>query len=722
MSMNFPVLTAEKERALLPTMRSDSSESESHDDSSSSPIQAEDEAKRKDPARRTNVSAAARHPESKQDASKAHKGSREKRQSVSVDSKQPRRGKQHDAELSSFSRTGVSVGRDDWKASTAVVPFPQDLPLVESRRPLTAPQSAHERPAYAEVRKLHSLPSNQADSGSPQSLAPRHQEAAPTMPESTKAVRKSSKSSVGGLSTASGRQQASTLSESRSKSRASRTDSKAALRGPVEALQHPLGPAGPYSPGAMTQAAPVPAQAAKTEVIFTFVRPACPAGSGQPTRCVYLKGLQMGEGEGEEYTYVKAFNVNGFMLKTFMPESTKAGRRSSKSSVGGLSTASGRQQASTLSESRSKSRASRTGSKATMRGPVDPPQDPVGPAGSYSPGAGTQAAPVPAQTALTEPSQSGKEHSRNRPTTHALGHPKGEIRRQPSTKHLAQPTASRVEEPASKQRPSTGGAVDGAPDASRASRSSRASRASQKRSVSEKAPAPTHHDGRAIVASPSRRSVASTASRRSRTSRSARHMSGVSKGSSRHRRSHHGARRADLGDERDHSAASVLSLAGSRVSVASSKRSLRPIGPEEELKPKRRVLLMPDGTYVGLSEKNRWLRAMHTKYLGWDYRTCTLKAGFGVMLLGFIYILMFRQDLLLQMAIFVRDNVYDPDATAGTIFKHKYENTTTKYENTTTAGKYHHYADATKAPQATKGARREIRDRNRTQHGDSSHQ
>ncbi|KAL3225235.1 hypothetical protein MRX96_025968 [Rhipicephalus microplus] len=87
----------------------------------------------------------------------------------------------------------------------------------------------------------------------------------------------------------------------------------------------------------------------------------------------------------------------------------------------------------------------------------------------------------------------------------------------------------------------------------------------------------------------------------------------------------------------------------SRSSAKSSRRSLRPIGPEEvpldriPEKPKGKLLLMPDGTYVNVQEKNLWIRAMQEKYLAIDYASCSLKFGFGLMLIGFIYIIMFRQ-------------------------------------------------------------------------------
>ncbi|XP_065295626.1 uncharacterized protein [Dermacentor albipictus] len=137
----------------------------------------------------------------------------------------------------------------------------------------------------------------------------------------------------------------------------------------------------------------------------------------------------------------------------------------------------------------------------------------------------------------------------------------------------------------------------------------------------------------------------------------------------------------------------MLPLAGdSRLSAKSSQRSLRPIGPEEvpldkmlEEKPKGKLLMMPDGTYVRLQEKNVWIRAMQEKYLAIDYKACSIKVGFGLMLICFIYIIMFRQDILLNMAIFVRDYLYDPDTDAESKEKYKHGNKTSPAKSSSTA-------------------------------------
>ncbi|KAK8761332.1 hypothetical protein V5799_027400 [Amblyomma americanum] len=295
--------------------------------------QPEGEPARKDAVEKSKISAVSRQPEGKEEAGKALKGSSEKRQSVTVDSKPP--------------RAKTSVGRDDWKASTTVAPMPQPFPLVESRRTVTAPQTAHDKPAGAEFSKLSSVPSHQTDSGSsPQDLPPKPQEAAPTKPESAKAVRKSSKSSVGVVSTASGRHQASLLNAARRKSRVSR---------------------------------------------MSF--------------------------------------------------------------------------------------------KTTISGTAEPPQDLPGPAASATPAAFPEVAPVAAQPELTKPSTSDKAPSCGIPGNQSLENPEGEITRKPSTAQLAQPTTSKVDGAEKSEKAFTGAAVEAVPDASQASQTGRAS---PKRSVSEK--------------------------------------------------------------------------------------------------------------------------------------------------------------------------------------------------------------------------------------------
>ncbi|XP_077497611.1 uncharacterized protein LOC144108206 [Amblyomma americanum] len=416
-------------------MRKNSGKPGPQDNPSAPPRKPEGEPARKDALEKSKISAVARQPEGKEEAGKALKGSSEKRHSVTVDSKPP--------------RAKTSVGRDDWKASTTVAPMPQPFPLVESRRTVTAPQTAHDKPAGAEFRELPSVPSHQTDSGSsPQDLPPKPQEAAPTKPESAKAVRKSSKSSVGVVSTASGRHQASLLNAARRKSRVSR---------------------------------------------MSF--------------------------------------------------------------------------------------------KTTISGTAEPPQDLPGPAASARPAALPEVAPVAAQPELTKPSTSDKAPSCGIPGNQSLENPEGEITRKPSTAQLAQPTTSKVDGAEKSEKAFTGAAVEAVPDANQASQTGRAS---PKRSVSEKP--------------------------------------------------------ADVGGERDHSFATAVSMPrDSRVSAASSKPSLKTIVPEKEIKPKGKVLMMPDGTYVGLKEKNRWIRAMHKEYLGWRFRTCVLKSGLAMMLLLFFYVLVFRQ-------------------------------------------------------------------------------
>ncbi|KAL3205983.1 hypothetical protein MRX96_052902, partial [Rhipicephalus microplus] len=145
----------------------------------------------------------------------------------------------------------------------------------------------------------------------------------------------------------------------------------------------------------------------------------------------------------------------------------------------------------------------------------------------------------------------------------------------------------------------------------------------------------------------------SVGSRRSRTSAGRNgDKSGVSKksGDGRPGSGHEHQKQGEYAADKDSRSASVISLAGdSRSSAKSSRRSLRPIGPEEfpldriPEKPKGKLLLMPDGTYVNVQEKNLWIRAMQEKYLAIDYASCSLKFGFGLMLIGFIYIIMFRQ-------------------------------------------------------------------------------
>ncbi|KAH8030860.1 hypothetical protein HPB51_012200 [Rhipicephalus microplus] len=197
------------------------------------------------------------------------------------------------------------------------------------------------------------------------------------------------------------------------------------------------------------------------------------------------------------------------------------------------------------------------------------------------------------------------------------------------------------------------------------------------------APAPANRDERASAISAGRRSRASKSkisvgSRRSRTSAGRNgDKSGVSKksGDGRLGSGHEHHKQGEYAADKDSRSASVISLAGdSRSSAKSSRRSLRPIGPEEvpldriPEKPKGKLLLMPDGTYVNVQEKNLWIRAMQEKYLAIDYASCSLKFGFGLMLIGFIYIIMFRQ---------VRDYVYDPDANdLPSKNKHKLDNKT----------------------------------------------
>ncbi|KAL1440212.1 hypothetical protein MTO96_009520, partial [Rhipicephalus appendiculatus] len=221
--------------------------------------------------------------------------------------------------------------------------------------------------------------------------------------------------------------------------------------------------------------------------------------------------------------------------------------------------------------------------------------------------------------------QSSKRHTRldrdRRPTQRLHGSRQTStaaiISGKSTAKQATQSTASKAEAGSKKPRTSADPNV---------AEASRVSTASGKRPPSEKAQVPANRDERASATSAGRRSRPSKSkvsvdSRRSRAS--AGHQSGVSKKSG--------------SAEKDIRSASVISLAGeSRLSAKSSRRSLRPIGPEEVPperipgKPKGKVLLMPDGTYVHVQEKNVWIRAMQEKYLAIDYASCSLKFGFGL--------------------------------------------------------------------------------------------
>ncbi|KAL1475147.1 hypothetical protein MTO96_037495 [Rhipicephalus appendiculatus] len=280
-------------------------------------------------------------------------------------------------------------------------------------------------------------------------------------------------------------------------------------------------------------------------------------------------------------------------------------RKSSKASVGGASTSSARLQSSKVSVSKNRSDVLRAGSMAT-RTPARLPSKasiraaegcPHSHAASHAAGPGQAAnSKTPRQPAdLNRSNISGKS----------------------TAKQATQSTASKAEAGSKKPRTSADPNV---------AEASRVSTASGKRPPSEKAQVPANRDERASATSAGRRSRPSKSkvsvdSRRSRAS--AGHQSGVSKKSG--------------SAEKGIRSTSVISLAGeSRLSAKSSRRSLRPIGPEEVPperipgKPKGKVLLMPDGTYVHVQEKNVWIRAMQEKYLAIDYASCSLKFGFGL--------------------------------------------------------------------------------------------
>ncbi|XP_065295627.1 serine/arginine repetitive matrix protein 2-like isoform X1 [Dermacentor albipictus] len=365
------------------------------------------------------------------------------------------------------------------------------------------------------------------------------------------------------------------------------------------------------------------------------------------------------------------------------PERSVERRKSSKASVGGTSTASGRLPASTVSASRSRSRVSRASYKATGSDATAPPPD-----GRPSDTAPRTAGPGPSKTTT-----SLKDPTRADSTVKTPRH-----LRQPSRSAVSHSNISRksITKQAS-QRSISAGAAGRKPQPSaepNVAEASRVSTASGKRQTPGKAPALAYRDERGSAISADRRSLASKASADSRRSRASTGRPGDQSGGSkktsdgppgpRHQRHQHPDWQGNLDAQRDTSAASMLPLAGdSRLSAKSSQRSLRPIGPEEvpldkmvEEKPKGKFLVMPDGTYVRLQEKNVWIRAMQEKYLAIDYKACSIKVGFGLMLIGFIYIIMFRQDILLNMAIFVRDYVYDPDTDAQSKEKYKHDNKT----------------------------------------------
>ncbi|XP_064481868.1 uncharacterized protein LOC135394806 [Ornithodoros turicata] len=91
---------------------------------------------------------------------------------------------------------------------------------------------------------------------------------------------------------------------------------------------------------------------------------------------------------------------------------------------------------------------------------------------------------------------------------------------------------------------------------------------------------------------------------------------------------------------------------GVSASVASKEEEQRK---EEEQKKERgrkksiKGLKMPDGTYVGLEDKNKYLKAMKKEYLKCDYVPFCILASLAAVVIGLIYLYSYRPDIFNSM-------------------------------------------------------------------------